>query len=244
MKNIKIHFSYLTIVFLFISFLAGYIKNALIIMGIILFHEIGHIIIIKIFKFNIIKVDIYPFGGITKIDKPLNTKICIDIFIAIGGILAQFLLSFFISSPVIIKYNYSIMFFNLLPVIPLDGSKILLEIYHLFLSFKKAFKLYLITSLLAIVIYIFINYHYNINNYLIISLFVSKTYTYYKMRKIYYHKFILERLLYDLNYSFIDNKNILPSDYQKDHKYYYLVKNGLISQEEYLKKHYRIDNKL
>ena len=66
-----------------------------------------------------------------------------------------------------IKRGYELVFtmiFNLLPIIPLDGSKILFEIYAYFLPFKKVIKYHYLTSFLFILIYLFLNYKYNFNN--------------------------------------------------------------------------------
>ena len=43
-KKLKIKVNYLTLYFLLILFLCGYIKNALIIFGIVIFHELAHLI--------------------------------------------------------------------------------------------------------------------------------------------------------------------------------------------------------
>ena len=65
MKIIKLDYS--TIFILLILLLCGYIRIGLIIMFIVLFHELGHVLVCLFFKYKIINVTIYPFGGITKI---------------------------------------------------------------------------------------------------------------------------------------------------------------------------------
>ena len=128
-KKLKIKVNYLTLYFLLILFLCGYIKNALIIFGIVIFHELGHILISIILGYKIKSVELFPFGGITKIDNIYNSSFINNFLISIMGAVFQCILFIFFKDSFFIKINYSIMLFNLLPIIPLDGSKILFEIY-------------------------------------------------------------------------------------------------------------------
>ena len=75
---------------LILSFLVtGLIKNIILIYFIVLFHELGHIFIIKILGYKILRVDIYPSGGVTRIDKPINTKLSHDMLIALFPFLSM-----------------------------------------------------------------------------------------------------------------------------------------------------------
>ena len=90
MKTIKINF--LTIYFLLLLFLCGYLKVGLIIFFIVIFHELGHILFIKLFNYKIVSINIYPFGGITKINKDINTPVNKELIIAAAGVIFQLLL--------------------------------------------------------------------------------------------------------------------------------------------------------
>ena len=242
MKNIKIN--NLTLYLLLITLLCGYLKNAVFVIIIVLIHELGHAFIITVLGYKIISIEIFPFGGITKIDKPLNTPIIHDILIASNGIIFQLIIYLLgllniINSPLFLKYNLCIMLFNIFPIIPLDGSKILFELFNLFFSYQKSYKYYYLISILSIIIYFIINYHYSLNNYLIISLFIYKTYEIFKIKKIYFHKFILERLLYNnLKFKHLKNKNMLLKNYHKDTKYYYNINGKIVSEYDYLNKYH------
>lgn len=236
MKNI-LKVSSITYFFILTSFLCGYIKKTIFIFIIVMIHELGHVIISLLLGYKIISVEIYPFGGITKIDKLLNESIKKDLLISIAGILFQLPLFIIVKNPEFLYLNKMILLFNLFPIIPLDGSKIVFEIYNIFLSYEKSIKLYIATSLIFTLIYAYINYQTLLNNYLIIVLFLTKTYEIWKNKKIICKKFILEKLLYDLKYSSVDmNKSI--SDYKKDTRYYYFDNNKIINDQEYLKKIY------
>ena len=243
MKITKIKFNYLSLYLLLIAFLCGYIKYALYVLFIVLFHEFGHVLITSILGYKIKSIEIFPFGGITKIDKPLNSPIIHDLLIASFGIISQIILLIisiiFHFDSFFIKVNITIMLFNLLPIIPLDGSKMVMELFCLFLSFKKALRLYWFCSIIFTIIYLFINYKYLLNNYLLCFLFVYKTYEVIKNEKIIYHKFILERCLYDdLLFHRIKNKNEKINNYQKDTKYYYHINNKLLEDKNYLINYY------
>ena len=213
MKIIKVNF--LTLYFLLLLFLCGFIKIGLIIFFIVIFHELGHVFFIKLFKYKIIDITIYPFGGIIKTDKDINTPPNKELLIASGGILAQIILFIVISflpiniltKELLYKYNLSIMFFNILPIIPLDGSIIINSLLNKVFSYKISYYLYIIISILFTIIYLLFNYWYSINNYLIVSLFIIKTYYAIKNYKYLKTRFLLERYLNKYDFKHISTKS-------------------------------------
>ena len=142
MKNIldKVRIDYSTYILILIGLLSGYIKNIMIILVIVLVHELGHVFFFSLFKMDIESIVIYPFGGVSKVNKKIHERIYKDILISLGGIIFQGLLimviyllykySFIVNSTynMYISYNKSIILFNLIPIIPLDGSKLQLSI--------------------------------------------------------------------------------------------------------------------
>ena len=201
MKIIKINF--VTIYFLLILFLCGYLKIGLIIFLIVIIHELGHVFFTLLFHYKILNITIYPFGGITKINKDLNTPIYKELLIASGGVIFQLILFLIINylplsiyfKSNFIKYNISILFFNLLPIIPLDGSVILNSFLNMIFSYKKSYYIYFIISVIGIFLYLFTNIWFSLNNYLIISLFVIKTIYAWKNYKFLLNRFLLERYI-------------------------------------------------
>lgn len=132
-----------TTYFLFLAFLfTGHIKNILLIFTIIFIHEMGHVFFLKRKQIPIESIEFFPFGGITKTTRPINTPINEDLLIYSGGILFQILLfgifllfknGNWINENTFLlfkKYNNSIFLFNCLPICPLDGG----EIVKLFLE--------------------------------------------------------------------------------------------------------------
>ena len=253
MKNIwrlfNIHFStYLLI----LSFLfTGLIKNIILIYLIVIFHELGHIFIIKILGYKIIRVDLYPSGGITRIDKPINTKISHDLLIASFGIIFQILLyvifyflfsfSYIRSSTyeLFVSYNTTILLFNLLPIVPLDGYQFLRGISEILFPFKKAFKISFVISLISVLF--FITYHeiLSLNNYLIVSFLVYKLVSEFKNFKYQNERFLLERYLYDFPYRTIKNeKEIDLNLLKKDTYHYFFCNRKYLSEKKLLERKY------
>ena len=113
MKNTlnKIKINNYTYLFILVCFLCGFIKNIIIIFSICLFHELGHIFFIKIFKYKIVSVELLPFGGFTTIDKHINSSISKDIIISFGGILFQLMLLIIVY---VLKNNFNVITYNLI----------------------------------------------------------------------------------------------------------------------------------
>ena len=246
MKIIKINL--FTIYFLFILFISGYIKVGLIIFFIVIMHELGHIITIKLLKYKIIECTIYPFGGITKVEKDLNTPVNKEMLIAISGIAMQIIWQIIVflmplsevTKNLFYKYNLSIMFFNILPIIPLDGSIIFKSILNKLFSFKNSYLIHIIVSFISIILYILFNYWYSLNNYFIIMLFIYKTIECIRNYKYIFNRFLLERYLNKYNFKSISTKvgnlNILKIDtYQ-----YFKDKEKIVSEEKKLQE--KFDN--
>lgn len=243
MKIIKVN--YFTLYFLLISFLCGYIKVALIILGIVIIHEIGHVFFTLYFKYRIIDVTIYPFGGITRVEKEINTPLKEDFLIALGGVLFQLFIYLLLLFPlrdyiklIILKYNTSILFFNLLPIIPLDGSIIFNIILNKFFSYKKAYFIYSFFSIFCIVLYLFFNYCYSLNNYLIIFLFIYKTMEVFKNYKYCHNRFLLERYLYDYKLKYISTKKGDLDILKRDTYQYFKEENNIISEKRKLRERF------
>lgn len=208
MKNIlKIH--NLTYLVIFSVFICGYFNYFLIISFILLIHDLGHILIIKLLKYNIFKIIILPFGSNieTNIDSNINS---LHLFlISIAGIIMQFflypifyLLNQFLfindlSYEIFLLYNQLIIIFNLLPIFPLDGSKILLSGIENIFNYKCSLKIINLTSILFIIILLY-KMPLNINLLLIIGYLLSKTIINYQNHPYIYHKFLLERYLYNI----------------------------------------------
>ena len=174
MKNIlkiidKIEISFLTILITIFAILSGLMKNMLSLYIISFIHEIFHLIACLALKVKIDKFIVLPFGFSLKaynIEKITSIK---QIIIYIAGPLSFFLniiwIEIFYRYELInfVNYNYLssinfVMFVvNLLPIVPLDGFNVLKGIMQMVLPYKKALKYTMFISLVAFILFIFVN---------------------------------------------------------------------------------------
>lgn len=235
-----------TYLFFLICALCGYLKNISIIFLICTIHELGHVFFIKLFKYEIASVELFPFGGFTTTNKKINSSINKDLIINIGGILFQLI---FIITLIIFKnrfniitynlyinYNFMLIIFNLLPIIPLDGNNILHLLLEKFFSYKLSYEINFILSTIMLIIFLIINYVYNIDNYFIISFLIYKGIIYLKNYKHLKNRFLLERYLYDFHYKKIDNTTKNINGLRKEVLHFFKEDNKYIKENRKIEK--------
>ena len=238
MKNIlKIDFT--TYIIIFISLLSGLFKDIIVLYIIIIIHELGHIFFMKIFHKKILKITIYPFGGITTYESLINHNIKEELLIALGGILFQLVFFLFIINckfinsytyQLFINNNLSLLIFNLIPLIPLDGSKIIKLIMERFLTYHQSNNFYIIIGVISLLMFII----YNPKNIILITFLIYKIIAYIKDRKDLENKFILERTLYDIPYKRICyDKKFHRNKLRQECLHFFNYQ----SEDKYLKKH-------
>ena len=224
------------------------LKEFLMVFFIIIFHEIGHLLMAKYFKWNFDKICIYPFGGCTKFDEKINRPLHEEFLILINGPLFQIILFFIVTILLdqglityrnyIIFNNYSLtlLVFNLLPIYPLDGGRILNIIMNYFLPYKKGNLYIIFISSLTLIIILFC--YKNLNFLLMSLLLFFEIFLYFKRQNFLYNKMLLERYMYSFpfkKFKVVKNKDSLYKD--RNHVIYY--ENKYITEKEYLKKRFR-----
>lgn len=149
------------------------------------------------YKINNIKFSI--FGGIINTNININIRSIHLFLISISGIIFQLIL-FFVFPKDINYYNYnifinlntSLVIYNLLPIFPLDGYKILQSIFENMMSYRKIIIISYVISLIGIVfLYLYIQ------NLMILFLLITYNIKNILNFRYYYNKFLLERYLYD-----------------------------------------------
>ena len=127
------------------------------------------------------------------------------------------------------------MIFNFLPIIPLDGSMILSTILNKFFSYHLAYKIDLILSLFFIILYLVGNYWYALNNYLMVILFIYKTYEACKNYPYLYYRFLLERYLHNYHFKYLSTKKGDLKILKKDTYQYFKENTKIVSEKQKLK---------
>ncbi len=219
MKTIfpKFKINPLTYIIVLSFLLTGFIKNIILIFSIVFFHELGHLFFLKIFHYEVVRVELFPFGGLTTTDKFINSPINKDLIIYFGGALFQLFLyavfyffyrkGFILNSTyhLFLSYNTSILFFNLLPIKPLDGGMILELFLQKYFSFVTSITLSIPISLFFLFLFILYNIKSNLNSLIVISFLLYKIWDAYKKKEYYKNKFLLERYLYTFPYKKIEH---------------------------------------
>ena len=241
MKIIKVN--PFTILFLLVAFGCGLIKNALIIFLIVLIHEAGHVFFSLLFGYPILAIHLYPFGGITIVNKDLNTPLGKELLLASGGVMMQLGLYLSLFFPffslhtknLIFLYNTTIMLFNLLPIIPLDGSLIVNCLLNKFLSFQKAYRGQIIISLVGLIIFLVYGVQKSLNTFLISTFLIYKTFLAIKDEKFIFNRFLLERFLKNFPFTKISTQKGNLTILKKDTYQYFREDDKIISEKIKLK---------
>lgn len=105
----------------------------------VMLHELAHIIAAILLKFKVYEINFLPIGMNMKYDGKANNKK--EILIYIAGPIGSFLLFLLLKNNVYKIMNIVICIFNLIPIKPFDGGKILDCIFKIFLSKKQIMKI-------------------------------------------------------------------------------------------------------
>jgi len=222
----------------------GYFRDFIYITTIILVHELGHVSIALIFKWKIEKVVLLPFGGITIFNEHLNKSMIEEFLILIAGPIFQIIfvniINIFLNSELFYQYHIILLIFNLIPIIPLDGSKLVNIFTDYFFSYKKSLIISLIISWIFIC-FIFIYNIYNFNLIFLLSLIflIIKNVLEYRNYKYKVNIFLLERYLYNFNfkrYFYIKGLDIYKL--KRGRKSIFIDKNIYYTEKQVLKKRF------
>ncbi len=162
-------------IFIVLAFLTGTFVHLLTIFCIVLFHELGHYAMARFFGWRIKGIVIWLFGGIMETDEHGTKPVYEDVLVTIAGPFQHIIIYIFcgIIYPFallptailesVLYYNTVILLFNLLPIWPLDGGKLLFLSFSKKWPYKKAHKMTVIFSSIMIVL--------SLGGYLIIESF-------------------------------------------------------------------------
>lgn len=177
----------------------------ILLVSLILIHELGHFLCAFIFKIEVDKIYIYPLGGISKFNILLNEKLWKEFLILIMGPLFQIIYCTILCNidflkhyhSLITSYNQTILYFNMLPIYPLDGGKLLNLLLSIKLSFKKSLNISLVISCITVgYLFSYIMLTDVKLNYIVIIIFlIIKIKIEIKNKNYLFDKFLLERYL-------------------------------------------------
>lgn len=133
--TIKVNPLFLLILFLF--FLLEMAVEALIAFGLVILHELVHLLIAYRSGYRVSRIEIFPFGGMAEYSGLLEMEPWQEIRVALAGPIFNLIFAFFIyfftysglAEPgfflsLLLQYNLIIGTVNLIPALPLDGGRV------------------------------------------------------------------------------------------------------------------------
>lgn len=130
--RVKVHPLFLAL--LCIAALGGQGKPALIVVGLLLSHELAHVLVARAYGLEVEEIEFLPFGGVARLRGLSTLDPAVESVVALAGPLNNFLLLALgvllweggASGPLtelFIEGNLALALFNLIPVLPLDGGR-------------------------------------------------------------------------------------------------------------------------
>jgi len=128
--NLKVH--YLFLLWLLVSTILGDALSAVVLACSVIIHELGHLLVAVNLGVGIKEVELMPFGGVAKVNKLLGSDPATEAAIALAGPANSLVLLTIgmLYSPLpwaecLLESNIMLLMVNLLPILPLDGGRIL-----------------------------------------------------------------------------------------------------------------------
>ncbi|WP_429842842.1 M50 family metallopeptidase [Brevibacillus sp. FIR094] len=133
-----------------LSVVTGHFLEVITLFIIVLIHELGHIAMARELGWTVKEVQLLPFGGVATMENSYATDPMDEIVVALAGpflnimMMAASYLFWFMGiwteewARFFLVSNLTIALFNLLPIWPLDGGRILLAVLCWFMSYRQA----------------------------------------------------------------------------------------------------------
>jgi stage IV sporulation protein FB len=131
------------------SLLTGHFLEMITLFGIVLIHELGHAAAAAYFGWKVQEIKLLPFGGVAVTDESGAAPVHEELLVAIAGPLQNVIMmaaaygahqvgwwnsewtNYFIQA------NLMIALFNMMPVLPLDGGRIVQALCSLFIPYHR-----------------------------------------------------------------------------------------------------------
>ncbi len=204
----KVHIHPLLWVIIGISVITASFKPLMMLILIVFIHEMGHAISAHFFSWRIKSIMLLPFGGVAEVDEHGNRSLKQELIVVLAGpsqhiwlqgvayVLYQMNFLNIADYQMFTFYNLSILLFNLLPIWPLDGGKLLFIVFSHLWAYKKAHMYMLLTSSFFLAIYLAFTLIFSpthINMWIIITFLLYSLYHEYKNRMYGCLRFLMER---------------------------------------------------
>ncbi|MGE6259562.1 M50 family metallopeptidase [Heyndrickxia sporothermodurans] len=204
----KIHIHPLFWIVVGIAILTARFQELLVLFSIIFIHEMGHGVVAHFFSWRIKKISILPFGGVAEMDEHGNRPLKEELLIIAAGPFQHLWMAILMFSllkmnvltqdffNLFMGYNVMILVFNLLPIWPLDGGKILHILYSVNKPFLQSVRFSLISSVIFLIIFNIICMlltPLNLNIWIVIIYLYLSLWAEWKQMNFVFMRFLLER---------------------------------------------------
>lgn len=232
-----IKFNRYFIPYIFLLIILGFNGGIIISFFMVFLHEFAHYVAARRLGFSGFDAEVLPIGAVLKVKDLDEATPKEDFLISISGPMLNLILAiifYFMKSKVLFNTNITLCLFNFIPVMPLDGSRMLKDILLKKFNFKKANLLTLYISFFIGYMLIFLNIilffkgKFNLN-LAVISIFTIVC-SYKEKERIAYIIMgnIIKKRYKIINRGYIENKNV--SVYYRKNLLYVL---GLVEKGRY-----------
>ncbi|XXM73579.1 M50 family metallopeptidase [Lysinibacillus sphaericus] len=185
---------------------------------IITVHELGHGVTALHYSWRVKRIALLPFGGVAEMDEHGNRSLREEFWVIASGPLqhvwlvgAGWLLmkGSIISGDLFMLFfqlNLMVLLFNLLPIWPLDGGKLISLLLSLKFNYLKAYEMTLISSFSLLILFhlsILVIAPLHLNLWIVLSFLYFSLWMDWKQRRYNFMKFLLERY-YGNSHQFAD----------------------------------------
>ncbi|PFG05539.1 site-2 protease family protein [Bacillus sp. es.034] len=191
-----------------IAIMTAHFFELILLLVIITIHELGHGLMAQSFSWRVKKIALLPFGGVAEMDEHGNRSLMEEFWVVTAGPLQHVwliavgfgLLEFGLISQdtfsLFFQLNMMVLLFNLLPIWPLDGGKLVSLLLATKLNYLRAYEYTLLFSfglllLFHLVVLIIAPLHLNL--WIVLSFLYFSLWVDWKQRRYAFMKFLLER---------------------------------------------------
>ncbi len=191
-----------------LSILTAHFIELSLFLFIVIMHELGHAFAASFFSWRIKRISLLPFGGVAEVDEHGNRPLKEEALVTLAGPLQHlwmiglaFILYQFSFIPthfytLFVDFNIMVLLFNLLPIWPLDGGKLVYLWRSQQESFPAAHQKTIIISAVSLLLFfmllLFIQ-PFNLNLWIVIGFLSFSLFYEWKQRRYVFVRFLLER---------------------------------------------------
>ncbi|RLQ98065.1 M50 family metallopeptidase [Falsibacillus albus] len=205
-KKIRIHPLFWVIAA--IAVMTAHFMELFILVLIIMVHEMGHGVMAHFFSWRIKKIVLLPFGGVAEMDEHGNRPLKEEWLVILAGPIQHIwmaLLMYFLNNEgavsessfaLFMNFNMMVLLFNLMPIWPLDGGKLLLLFFSTFQPFSAAFNRVLIISLIIMILLhgsVMFIFPFQLNLWIVMTYLYFSLWKEWKHKRFVFMRFLLER---------------------------------------------------